>query len=153
MARYAKQQKQTPSYKASTKGMNKSPEHGWKFASRKETFHRAIVDSNVEVTHRDKFKVRRAGATQFLHKHDRNSYPTALVVRSGKYIVAFVEVTSFASSFRFYLISLRQLVIGKRFITPGIAVQKSWESKPSHKTALIRSLNTYPEMRYISVSG
>jgi len=65
MARYAKQQKQTPSYKASTKGMNKSPEQGWKFAGRKETFHRAVVDSNVEVTHRDKFKVHRAGVHNF----------------------------------------------------------------------------------------
>lgn len=82
--------------------MNKSPAQGWKFAGRKETFHRAVVDSNVEVTHQDKFKVRRAGATQFLHKHDRNSYPARALVRSSKYIVAFVEVTSFASSFRFH---------------------------------------------------
>lgn len=69
---------------------------------RKETFHRAVVDSNVEVTHRDKFKVRRIGATQFLHKHDRNFYPMRGLVRSSKYIVAFVRVTSFASSFRFH---------------------------------------------------
>lgn len=82
--------------------MNKSPRRGWKFAGRKETFHRAVVDSNVEVTHRDKFKVRRTGATQFLHKHGRNFYPTVRPVRFSKYIVAFVEVTSFASSFRFH---------------------------------------------------
>ncbi|TGZ56025.1 Uncharacterized protein DBV15_04763 [Temnothorax longispinosus] len=88
MARYAKQQKQTPSYKASTKGMNKSPGQGWKFAGRKETFHRAVVDSNVEVTHRDKFKKEREwiNSTLFVFEHDGNLWrgvcPTPVLSRS-----------------------------------------------------------------------
>ncbi|KYN19148.1 hypothetical protein ALC57_08504 [Trachymyrmex cornetzi] len=88
MARYAKQQKQTPSYKASTKGMNKSPGPGWKFAGRKETFHRAVVDSNVEVTHQDKFKKERKwiNSTLFVFEHDGNLWrgvrPTPTLSRS-----------------------------------------------------------------------
>ena len=96
--------------------MNKSPGPGWKFAGRKETFHRAVVDSNVEVTHRDKFKVRRAGVHNFYTNTTVIPIrPRALV--PGKYIVAFVEVTSFAS---FLPILLTLKVTGKRFITREI---------------------------------